>query len=325
MKRHEKILVPLAGDETDKNIILWASMIARLSASKEVHFVNFNHKFVWESKNRGENWMESALEFEIESELLESVEKYWRGPKATEVIFHVESGKDMLHYFLEKTANLEADLVILGKEVLGASLAIRMIRKSTCSILMLPEDSEPKISSLMIPTDFSLHSNYAVEIAAAFAKSLKIPEINSYHSYNLGNKMFKSTTAESLLIDLCKEHAESEHEHFYSDFEETGVTIKTHNEFNNHTALAINEYAENSKADLVILSCRGSNSDSAWFLGSVSENLLRHATRPVLAVKHKGTGAEMLEKYLRGDSAETEIETKTIKTAEAATVEALRA
>jgi nucleotide-binding universal stress UspA family protein len=50
------------------------------------------------------------------------------------------------------------------------------------------------------------------------------------------------------------------------------------------TSMAINKYAEATKADLVVVGTHGRSGIENWLLGSVAENVLRHAETDVLAV-----------------------------------------
>jgi nucleotide-binding universal stress UspA family protein len=48
--------------------------------------------------------------------------------------------------------------------------------------------------------------------------------------------------------------------------------------------MAINKYAEATKADLVVVGTHGRSGIENWLLGSVAVNVLRHAETDVLAV-----------------------------------------
>jgi nucleotide-binding universal stress UspA family protein len=51
-----------------------------------------------------------------------------------------------------------------------------------------------------------------------------------------------------------------------------------------HPATLINAYAEEQRADLIVIGARGTSAVSRFLLGSVAERVVRHAHVPVLTV-----------------------------------------
>jgi nucleotide-binding universal stress UspA family protein len=62
--------------------------------------------------------------------------------------------------------------------------------------------------------------------------------------------------------------------------------------FSGETAETIVALAETKNADLIALGCRGRNPIASALLGSVSQGVLRNASRPVLVVKGAKAPAE---------------------------------
>ncbi len=302
MKRHKKIIIPLNADSNDPSLVSWASLISNLSDVEEVHFLHYIPKEDWKlMPSSAEPWSEERVDSELKEKLNDTVTAHWTGPASTEINLHILEDKNILHLMLTTIADIEADLVILNRESMGINLATRLIRKSTCSVLMLPESCDVAISKIIVPTDFSLHSLYATEIATAFAKALDLKTLYSYHSFNIGERSHKAMIPESELLKMSKNYATEEHERFYADYHEPGIKIDKHNAFSHKASYGVSNYAESIMADLIILSCRGSNSISEWLLGTIPENLLKESKVPVMAVKTKGTGANLLRTFLKSD------------------------
>jgi nucleotide-binding universal stress UspA family protein len=62
--------------------------------------------------------------------------------------------------------------------------------------------------------------------------------------------------------------------------------------FAGETVETIVALADAKDADLIVLGCRGRGAVASALLGSVSQGVLRHASRPVLVVKTAKTPAE---------------------------------
>ena len=58
----------------------------------------------------------------------------------------------------------------------------------------------------------------------------------------------------------------------------------------------IQSFAKDADTDLIVLGARGRSGDiAAILLGSVTEGLIRHMRQPLLAVKKKGAGLNIME------------------------------
>jgi nucleotide-binding universal stress UspA family protein len=62
-----------------------------------------------------------------------------------------------------------------------------------------------------------------------------------------------------------------------------------------HTVIS---WAKQNEVDLVVAGCRGKDAFSAALLGSNTEEMLRHTTVPLVAVKEKGTARGLLKSIL---------------------------
>jgi hypothetical protein len=64
-------------------------------------------------------------------------------------------------------------------------------------------------------------------------------------------------------------------------------------------AKAIEEEIKNLDIDLLVIGTRGTHALAGVLLGSVTEHQIRNTTIPILAVKRKGTGLNLLEALLK--------------------------
>ena len=64
-------------------------------------------------------------------------------------------------------------------------------------------------------------------------------------------------------------------------------------------AKAIEEVVKNHNIDLLVIGARGRRAGAGVLLGSVTEHLIKTTTIPILAVKKKGSGLNILEAILK--------------------------
>ncbi|CDM66056.1 universal stress protein [Pyrinomonas methylaliphatogenes] len=86
------------------------------------------------------------------------------------------------------------------------------------------------------------------------------------------------------LLDREQEHLLGEMAHLRKRAEEFGIELETHIAAG-HPAEQIIRYAEDCRADMIIMGRRGRTRVTRWILGSISERVLRYAHCPVTVIK----------------------------------------
>jgi universal stress protein A len=153
------------------------------------------------------------------------------------------------------------------------------------------------IQRILVPVDFSEHSEHALDEAIGLAKQFGA-ELHLLHCYQIYPPgafgypyavalpgTFEGAVRESVTARLSgwREKAAAR-----------GVRVEQHLsvDFPSH---GIVELAEKLPADLIVIGTRGLSGVKHVVLGSVAERTIRHAPCPVLAVKHakseEGAGA----------------------------------
>ena len=130
------------------------------------------------------------------------------------------------------------------------------------------------MNKILIPTDFSEHSNYALEYASFFAKKKgckliithilrdekKLDYVNEQFDEIRGYKGLKGV---DFVFDLIE-----------------GSNISK----------SINKVAEKNNVDLIIMGSNGVSNVGEMLLGSNTENVIRNSQFNVLTIKHKMLG-----------------------------------
>jgi nucleotide-binding universal stress UspA family protein len=142
------------------------------------------------------------------------------------------------------------------------------------------------MKKIIIPVDFSKHSEYALETAAALAKTHNA-ELIVMHMLELSDSIFSSTSSQKneethFMLMVAKKNFEEFLDKPYLE----GITVTPM--VKHHKVLKeVSEVASSVKADLIVIGSRGHNDFDGIFTGSNTEKVVRYSTTPVLVVKSK--------------------------------------
>ncbi len=232
-------------------------------------------------------------------EMVEKTEKVFI-PK-TNVIYEALEN-DTLTELLKLTNEKSTDILAIGirDRQEDRSLAYRkLVRKSSCNVLVVPENARPRFKQIVVAIDFSDYSKLALEEAIEIA--LKTGgEITCQHiyevptSYHKLNKTF--VEAAQIIKDVCFE----EFNKLIKNIDLKGVRVEpvfTLNEHNSTTEALVGFCQENN-TDLIVLGSKGHSTLGSLLLGSTAETILDYTTNiPVFFVKTKGKNIDIIEEF----------------------------
>ncbi|WP_397363039.1 universal stress protein [Olleya sp. R77988] len=144
------------------------------------------------------------------------------------------------------------------------------------------------MKKIIVPVDFSDHSNYALESAAILAKKYNA-DILALHMLEISETILTKgeTDLQAETVFFMKLAEKRFNEFLEQDYLE-GVNItpivKHFKVFSE-----VNDVAKEHDADLIIMGSHGSSGLKEIFVGSNTEKVVRHAEVPVLVVKNKPT------------------------------------
>lgn len=140
------------------------------------------------------------------------------------------------------------------------------------------------MKKIIVPLDFSEHSEFALKAAAKLAKKFKA-EILALHMLEMADVMLTSSEgfidektiflfrlAEQRFEDFLKKE-------YLKDIKVTPI-IKHFKVFSE-----VNEIVKNHDADIIIMGSHGTSGVMDLFVGSNTERVVRHADVPVLVIK----------------------------------------
>lgn len=142
------------------------------------------------------------------------------------------------------------------------------------------------MNKIIVPIDFSEHSEYALEAAVKLAKG-NDAEIIALHMLEMSDSVLTSTDAEQqqkavFFLKLAEKRFNEFLDKPY--LKEANVTplVKHFKVFSE-----VNDVAKDQAADLIVMGSHGTSGLSEIFVGSNTEKVVRHSEIPVLVLKHK--------------------------------------
>ena len=120
---------------------------------------------------------------------------------------------------LDRAWRNDIDLVVMSRKPLEKSsgkLSEKLTRKAPCSVLMIPEGNESKITKVAVAVDFSEHSADAMDVGIAFASAASIAEIVCLHVYNVPSGYYKTGKCYEQFAEVMKKNAEQNYQEFIS-------------------------------------------------------------------------------------------------------------
>ncbi|CAM1347582.1 universal stress protein [Tenacibaculum insulae] len=142
------------------------------------------------------------------------------------------------------------------------------------------------MKKIIVPVDFSIHSENALQTAAALAKQNNA-EIKVVHMLELSHAIINQSESASqqetfFYLKLAeKKFNEFLQKDYLSDIKVTPI-IKHFKIFSE-----LDELAKEEEADLIVMGSKGTNGLQEMFIGSNTEKVIRYANLPVLVVKEK--------------------------------------
>jgi nucleotide-binding universal stress UspA family protein len=288
MIKFHNFLVGLNLGNLDKTIIPYSEMLYKTLGGKKIWFVHVTRNFAIPPMVF-EYYPETTLP--DNNELLEKMRmeltEYTEEQIAQFANLDVLEGEP-LNIFLEQIKQYEIDLLIVGRKKNDKEtrqLPLKLTRQAPCSVCVVPEDSSPKLSKILVPIDFSECSAKALNTAIDLAKTNHIKEIIALNVYNVPTGYHYSGKSYEEFAEIMKKNAVSEYQQFLHDIDTKGVLIHMHYRLHKNPALAIKHFATENNIDLIITGARGRTASAAIILGSVTEQLISTTEIPLFAVK----------------------------------------
>lgn len=232
---------------------------------------------------------------------------------AQHLIVHntIHSGEDITGDIVETIRDEEIDLVIMGTHgrtgvaaVLNKSVSEEVVRVAPCPVLVVPENDvtwPPK--RILTPLDFSALSMMAAQYGKALAAHhdgsllmLHIVENAMVPDFYPGMPPTSYPPQPEVL-----EASGRQLERMFDEIGGTPVPRETH-AMAGRASIDIVGFANANDVDLIVMPTHGLSGVSRWFLGSVTERVVRRAPCPVLTLRP--FGRQLIDDVIIGEPAE---------------------
>ncbi len=178
---------------------------------------------------------------------------------------------------MENAKKHHVDLVVMGShgasgfhEMFVGSNAEKVVRNSEIPVLVIKKEEEVfKVDTLTFASDFSSEIRKPFEKVVDFAKYFNA-HINLLHVITPNN--FSTTRA-----------AEEKVRNFIEEFHFSDYSTHIYNDIN--VEKGILHFAKDSNSDVIAVCTHGRKGLAHFLNGSISEDLVNHAKRPVIAFK----------------------------------------
>jgi len=143
---------------------------------------------------------------------------------------------------------------------------------------------------MLVPVDFSVPSrtalDYASELSKTLGATLDVLHVWQAPSYvPVGSGIVGAGIGEATMAEMIRKNAEEALDGFIDEARKRGVTIRSARTLGGPPAWSIVDAAREGKYDLIVIGTHGRTGLPRVLLGSVAENVVRHADCPVLTVR----------------------------------------
>ena len=300
----KKLIVCLDQTPLDQTLIEHAAFISKINQTKKIYFTNVikNLSIPKEVLDEFPNLIESMIT-ERKEAMQKLVEAHFPEIKGLSISYIVKEG-NLSKKIIKLAEEKSADMIIIGRKVdlPGTGVASqRLARRASCSLLIVPEGSKPKISKLLVPSDFSEYSKDAMEEAIMIAEKHGKVEIvcqNVFHvpsGYHFTGKTYEEFS------EIMKMHAEINFKKFIRKIDTKGIKISpvyTMDDDDDPVQEIVAKALE-IQADGIIIGAKGRTAATALFIGSIAERLIQYNdSLPLLVTRPKGKNAGILDYIL---------------------------
>jgi nucleotide-binding universal stress UspA family protein len=141
------------------------------------------------------------------------------------------------------------------------------------------------MKKIIVPIDFSEHSEFALEAAASLAKKNNA-EILALHMLEISDAILSHSDREQqtkaiFLLELAKKRFQNFLDKDYLKGVSLTPIVKHFKVFSE-----VSEVAKEHEADIIIMGSHGASGVKEFLVGSNTERVVRHSDIPVLVIKH---------------------------------------
>jgi nucleotide-binding universal stress UspA family protein len=284
MSQFTRPIVPLSLSAEDDSLLAYAAQLAQWFEWQQLEFAH-----VSDARHPADSWNAATWQNRLREHVRGFFESHSPG---VQLGYHSTRGS-RLDELVRLTVELERDLVVLGHRRNRSgrrALARRLAMVAPASVWLVPEAAPPRITGILVPTDFSNHSADALTVAIGIARAVGLERLHVIHVF-----FDLSTIRYDEHVEEIVGQEEAAFERFVAGIDTTGVEIEPVFVEGTRPAQDILRLAARFGTDLVVMNTRGRSQAASVLLGSTTSAVMAATSVPVLAVKHFGARMTLLE------------------------------
>ena len=301
MKRYQTILVGAALDDRDATTLRHAACFAQAARSKAVYVAHVAPSFDPPATEKVDFLPRDE---EIESQLAKLIEEN-RSLFPAETKFQAVARQGPLALELIRLASQKsADLFCLSSRPALthdplSHTALQLMRKSPCSVFIIPPGTTPSYDRILVPIDFSDFARESLDVACAIAQAMPQASLTLQHTYDVPLGWHKSGRTYEEFAEIMKHNAQERWEHLRPQIDFHGVSWTIRYDLGENVAKTILDVAQEIDARLIVMGSHGRTQPANFLLGHVADIVCSHSDRPVICVKKKGAMVNLLHALLQ--------------------------
>lgn len=294
--RVREMMVALKLESTDQAVLDYLDLFSEKIPVRAVYFEHVLPPIDLYSPNQSED-DQLMTHYELNLEAIESMREQLEAHPISERVehfgFEVQKGNP-LEELLKNADEVMTDLLVIGQRAGTNShgiLARNLARKVATHALIVPEHTQPKLSRLLVPIDFSEYSvrslRMALSIQEAVSDELIIEAVHVYQMPNLSiHRIPKTFEQFKNIIESDRQEAFSHFMQTHLDGYQDQIKLRLVEQKGPGVARFIMNYAKENQADMIIMGAKGHSQVERLLLGSVTEKLCSLNDHiPVMVIK----------------------------------------
>lgn len=302
MEQMKKILVAVNWDDHDPSMAAYVSMIAPVLGVTEVNFVHVEDESLFSFPDPEVQKEFKELRMACTPEAIVDIAHQAGSFDGIEVKGEVVHGNSVLYQLIRMVRERDIDLLVVGRKNAGArngTMAQNLVRKAPCSVMVVPYGTLPAISKVMVPVDFSSYSSESTELAVQVCTQAGLESLYLAHIYGIPFGYHKLRKTFDQMDAMARKQVDLDFEDFTAEKDLAGVHLEKVVRQNLEPYQEILNLIRELQVNLVLMGARGKGSMIPAFLGSTTELVIRETTSPLIAVKKKGSGNEIVNAIMK--------------------------
>lgn len=290
-------LVGIELGSSDGTVLAYLNFLSQFIPFKQFHFLHFLEPLRLFESLYQEGYLEllqhEAMTLASQEKMEELVRVAFQGQIQGQYIVDAKMG-NALGELVGAAAEIPADLVIAGQKT-GTNqhsiLARKFVRKVKSNALVIPDQTEAKLTRILVPIDYSPLSIEAVRTAVAINQRLEVPvpitcvnvfEVPPVNWYRIqrSEKQMKTMLAadRSYAFDALKAK--------FFPIDKGNINLHLIEKERPGVGSYIMDYANKNQYDLIIMGAKGHSNFEQMILGSVTEKVVALTQSiPVLIIR----------------------------------------